>query len=191
VTRTSDERRRFLFLVAAIAVADWTSASVAHLLGLPFYLDTWATSVGVMTGGLAAGIGGGTVYNALMALTFWGPGAVVWALSSVLVACLTYVFWRRGWLEIEHPLWIAAAGAATGLANSALALLTPPDGTLNDGERILRQVVEAAAGPTASRIAETLLSEITDKTVCVFVAVAVTVLLQERWAWARRSGPGA
>jgi hypothetical protein len=190
VTRARDDRRRrFLFLVAAVAVADWTSASLSHSLGLPFYLDTWATSVGVMTGGLAAGIAGGVVYNALMALTFWGPWAIVWALSSALVACLTHVFWRRGWLEIEHPLWIAAAGATTGVANTVLALVVPPEGSVDEGARVLRQVIEAAAGPTVSRIAETLLIEITDKTVCIIVATAVTVLLQERWAWARRPRP--
>ena len=113
-------------LVLAIAVLDYLSARSANALGIPFSLDTWATSVGVLAAGAAAGIVGGALYCSAMAATVWGPAGLVWTMSSANVALITRAFARRGWVDIERPLGLLSAGILTGALNTLLATLLEP-----------------------------------------------------------------
>ena len=185
--------RRFCLLVLAVMAANDATSVIANLLTLPFFLDTWATSAGVMIGGLTVGVCGGALYNALMALSYWTPGAAVFGLNSVLVAVLTWTFWRSGWVDIEKPFKLVAVGAITGLVNAALVmgveLFSNPATATAKNTLIFHHMLESEIGSSSvALILETLLIEVTDKTVSIFVAAAVVVLLQERFSWALPAG---
>jgi hypothetical protein len=178
-------------LIAAIAVLDYASARAADALGVPFYLDTWATSLGVLVGGVVPGIVGGALYCAVMAATVWGPTGLVWTLSSASVALLTGFAARRGWVDIERPLGLLGTGITTGALNTVLAALLERIvyGTGNPFDKSVpfRQLFEGAFGSSYIVLhLDDLLVEIADKTASLIVAAAVAALLAERFAWARR-----
>ena len=171
-------------LVVAIALANWVTALVVGALHLPFFIDSWATSAGVLASGLGVGIAGGVLYNLLMAATVWGGRASVWAASSVLIACATWTFQRARWIDIERPLRLVAAGVLTGLANAGLAIvlvhsvLGIPDDV---NTRAFRHSLAGLLGDTpAVLIVQEVLTEIADKTISLITAAAVVVLLFER-----------
>lgn len=179
---------RFGLLVLAVTVSNDVTSVIANILKLPFFLDTWATSAGVMIGGLAVGVCGGALYDLLMAFSYWTPAAAVFSLDSMLVAVLTWVSWRSGWVDIEKPLRLVAVGAVTGVLNAGLATTigTPDLESTAINTQLFRQMLESEIGSSrTTALLETLLIEITDKTVSIFVAAAVLVLLQERFRWAR------
>jgi hypothetical protein len=171
-------------LAIAVALADWVTALVIGALHVPFFLDSWATSAGVIAGGLGVGIVGGVLYNALMAATAWGTGAWVWAASSVLVACSTWAFRRAGWIDIERPFRLMAAGMLTGLANAcvATAILTFMVGVPDDpNTRAFRDALRSVLGNgPASLLVQEMVIEVADKTVSLISAAAVVVLVFER-----------
>ncbi len=171
-------------LAIAVALADWATALAIGALHVPFFLDSWATSAGVIAGGLWVGIAGGILYNALMAATVWGARAWVWASSSVLVACSTWLFVRLGWVDIERPSRLVRAGAVTGFANACLAtlLLTFVVGLTDDANtRAFRESLRAVLGDAAaSLLTQEFVIEIADKTISLIAAAACVVLLFER-----------
>jgi hypothetical protein len=171
-------------LAIAVGFADWGTALAVGALHLPFFLDSWATSAGVIAGGVGVGLAGAVLYHALMAATLWGANAWVWMLSSVLVACLSAVFLRAGWIDIERPYRIVAAGVLTGLANACLATAIfsfvvglPDDPNIRAFRDALRAVPGGAAG---SLLAQEIVIEVADKTISLISAAAVVVLLFER-----------
>ena len=175
---------RSVALVIAIALANLAMALTVGALRVPFFLDSWGTSAGVLAGGLGIGIAGGVLYNALMAATVWGASAWVWSASSILVACSTWVFRRAGWVDIEQPSRLVAAGILTGLANACLATVilhfvlgVPDDPNTGPFREALRSTLGDA--PASLLLKETVI-EIADKTVCLIGAAALVVLLVER-----------
>jgi len=173
-------------LAIAVALADWATALAIGALHLPFFLDSWATSAGVITGGLGVGIAGGVLFNALMAATVWGPSSWVWAASSVLVACATWLFQRAKWIDIERPFRLVTAGVLTGIANACLAtaILYLVVGLPDDpNTRAFRDALRSAFGDVpGSFFLQELLIEIPDKTISLISAAAVVVLVFERSA---------
>jgi hypothetical protein len=185
----------WLLMAIAIALLDYATARAADALGVPFYLDTWATSVGVLVGGLVPGLLGGSLYCTAMAATVWGPAGLVWVLSSANVALLAWAFRRGGWIDIEAPFALLAAGTVTGTLNTILAALLEPIvyGGSNpfDKSILFRQLFERTLGSSALVAhLDDLLVEVTDKSVCIIIAAATATLLAERYSWAR-SGPAA
>jgi hypothetical protein len=171
-------------LTVAVATLDYLSARAADALGIPFYLDTWATSVGVLAGGLVPGIVGSVLYCVAMVTTVWGPLGLVWTLSSASVALLTWAFARRGWVDVERPLGLLSTGIVTGALNTLLAALLEPlvYGTRNpfDKSVLFRELFRNALGSWDGLLhLDDLLVEITDKTVCILVAAATATLLAE------------
>jgi hypothetical protein len=171
-------------LVMAVATLDYLSARAADALGIPFYLDTWATSAGVLAAGLVPGIVGGALYCALMATTVWGPTGIVWTISSANVALLTWTFARRGWVDVERPLGLLSAGIVTGALNTLLAAWLEPIvyGTRNpfDKSVLFRELFQKSLGSWGAVLhLDDLLVEITDKTVSIIVAAAIAALLAE------------
>jgi len=186
-------RTRWAALVVAIALLDWATALVTNALHMPFFLDSWATSAGVMVGGVGVGAAGGVLYNLLMAATVWGARAWVWSASSGLVACTTFVFWRVGWIDIERPFRLVGVGVLTGLANACLAtailylLLGVPDDP-NTGA--FRDALRATLGESlASFLIQEIVIEVGDKTISLIGAAALVVLVAERRG--RAAGPRA
>jgi hypothetical protein len=171
-------------LAVAVALANWATALLIGAFHLPFFLDSWATSAGVLAGGLGVGIAGGVLYNALMAATAWGPRAWVWAASSILVACSTWAFRRAGWVDIERPFRLVSAGGLTGLANACLAtaILHLAIGLPDDpNTRPFRDALGAVLGTgAASVLTEEMVIEIADKTISLITAAAFVVLVFER-----------
>ncbi len=183
-------------LVALVVAGDYLTSLLATALGLPFYLDSWATAAGVIVGGPVIGVVGGTVYNLLIAATAWEPADVVWGASSVLVAACTWLFVRAGWIDILRPLRMVATGVATGVANGCLSLairtLILGDLRSVDAMLVFRRALETTLG--SSRLAllvQSITIEVADKSVCIITAAAVAFLLQDarRWTEARRVSP--
>ena len=153
---------------------------------MPFFLDTWATSAGVMVGDVGAGAAGGVLYNLLMSATVWGARAWVWCASSVLVACTTFVFWRVGWIDIERPFRLVGVGVLTGLANACLAtaILCLVIGVPEDPNTgAFRDALRTTLGDSsASFLVQEIVLEIGDKTISLIGAAALVVLVAERRA---------
>jgi hypothetical protein len=179
-------------LAIGVACLDYAAARTANALGIPFYLDTWATSVGVLAGGLVPGILGGALYCAAMVASVWGLGGIVWALSSASVALLTWTFARRGWIDVERPLGLLNAGIATGALNTLLSAVLEPlaYGSRNpfDKSLLFRELFrENWSSWDIALHLDSLLVEIMDKTVCIIVAAAIATLLLEPHRETRRS----
>jgi hypothetical protein len=186
-------RGRLATLVVAVALLDWATALVTNALRMPFLLDTWATSAGVMLGGVGAGAGGGVLYDLLTSATDWGARAWLRCASSVLVACTTFLFWRLGWIDIERPFRLVGVGVLTGLANACLAtailclVVSVPDDP-NTGA--FRDALRSTLGDSpASFLVEEIVIEIGDKTISLIGAAALVVLVAERRG--RAAGPRA
>lgn len=186
----SGHQRRVVAMIGAVVVLDYTTALLAQALALPFYLDTWATSTGVVVGGLAVGVTGGVLYNLLMAATVWGPTAWVWSMSSAVAALCTWFFLRRGWVSIDRPFAMVASGVATGIVNGCFSLLvyflvfgTAPT---SDNTCAFRELMEASLGSSwLGLLCANLVIEVADKTVSIITAAAAGFLLQDAYRWAR------
>jgi energy-coupling factor transport system substrate-specific component len=179
-------------LVAAVALVDYATARLADGFGLPFYLDSWGTMTGSFVGGPLVGAAGGALYNLALAATVEGAAASVWAVISVTIALLAWLFWRDGWLDIERPMRLLGAGAATGVVSALLGAIIdtvlwggPPP---YDKSLLFRKILETSDGGTrAALFLDRLLVELADKTVSIIVAVAVATLVLERRRWKRRA----
>jgi hypothetical protein len=117
-----------------------------------------------------------------MAFTFWGPASVLWAASSVLVAAATYLFWKRGWVDVRKPYRLCAAGIATGLLNTPVVManlmlfnLAPADGPV----AIAQFLSGIIASPVARDVVSECLIEIADKTISLVLAAVIALLLSE------------
>jgi len=148
----------------------------------PLFLDTWGTSLVVMTSGFPAGACAGVIYNLIMAFTFWGLPSVLWAGSSVLVAAATYLFWKRGWVDVRKPCLLCAAGVATGLLNTLLVTasiaifhLAPSTGPV----AISHFLSGIIASPVARDLVAECLIEIADKTLSLVLAAVIALLLSD------------
>jgi hypothetical protein len=182
--------RRRIALVAAVVVLDYATALGSELLALPFYLDTWATSTGVIVGGLTVGIAGGVLYNLLMAATVWGPSAWVWCLSSATAALCTSFFLRRGWVSIERPFAMVGSGVLTGIVNGCLSLFISfvvfGSAPTSDNTRAFRELMQASIGSSwVALLSANLVIEVADKTVAIMTAAAAAFLLQDAYRWSR------
>jgi hypothetical protein len=183
-------RRRFVALVGAVLLLDYATALLAQELSLPFYLDTWATSTGVVVGGLAVGVVGGVLYNLLMAATVWGPSAWVWSLSSTTAALCTWFFLRRGWVSIERPFAMVASGMLTGVVNGCLSpviyLVAFGGAPTSDNTRAFRELLHASIGNSGLAVlGASVVIEVADKTVSIITAAATAFLLRDAYRWAR------
>ena len=149
-------------------------------LNAPVFLDTWGTSLVVMTGGFAIGACAGIIYNLIMAYTFWGTSSVLWAGSSILVAGATYFFWKRGWVDIKTRPSLRGAGIVTGLINTVLVIvnltvfhLTPTPGQISISEFLAGQI----ANPGIRELLSACLIEIADTTISLVLAAVIALLL--------------
>jgi hypothetical protein len=148
----------------------------------PLFLDTWGTSLVVMTGGFAIGACAGVLYNLIMAYTFWGIPSVLWAANSVLVAAATWFFWKRGWVDLKKPYFLCAAGILTGLVNVPLVMvnitlfhLAPSVGPV----AIAQFLEEMIASPVIRDVIAECIIEIADKTISLVLAAVIALILSD------------
>jgi voltage-gated potassium channel len=171
------------WVIVLIAVMlNYASSVMMVSLDLPFYLDSWGTSLAVLIGGLPAGIIAGVAYNLLMAYTVWGISSWVWIFSSVLVACATWYFRKNGFIDLKKPLGLLIAGGATGGLNAVLAWviiaaanLAPYAGTL----QVYEFVYDYTNNPALASLIEQLIVEIADKMICIVLAAVFYFFLSD------------
>jgi len=185
-----------VFILAALAVAilagglNFGTSKLMIDLHIPFYLDTWATSLVVMLGNLWTGMLAGVVYNLIMAFTYWGHSYWVWMFSSILVATVTWLFWKSNWIDVRRPLKIVAAGITTGVLNTIISFiimkafhLPEYEGTL----AIYRLFMERTHNQAISSWSELLLVETVDKTIAILFAAAIAYLIYDLFKGGQRS----
>lgn len=174
-----------LSLIAIAVILDLATSIIMVELRLPLFMDTWGTSVAVMTGGFFVGACAGVLYNLIMAATVWTPSSAIFATSSLLVAGMTWTFWKRGWIDIRHLHRLMAAGAATGLANAVLIItittllsLPPYEGAL-----VIHRFFLGITGNTAIAAAvATAVLEVADKTLSLALAAVAALFLQDMFS---------
>lgn len=180
-----------IFMIPVIAGLNYVVGSVVTILGIPLYLDTWATSVGVLMGLPVAAIIGGCLYNVIMALTLWGVPSIVWAYSQVLIGILTWAFQRVNWLKPGSWLKITLAGMLMGILNQALSLPfyyiafgglpAPTGGGVWMKGVIFATVLAATGNHTLALFVYNLPQEIVDKAIALIIAVLIYSKLPERF----------
>lgn len=181
-----DRNRRFFsssgpLVLLTVAVMLNLGISVAMVsLGLPFFLDTVGTSLAVLLGGFYIGALAGVLYNLIMAVSIWEPIALVWAASSVIVAGMTWMFWREGWVDVRKPVQLVLAGIATGVINGLFVFgiimllhLEFYSGTAG----ITVQMTGFFHNAQAGLLSAELLVEIVDKTLTLVLAAVLALLL--------------
>lgn len=181
-----DRNHRFFsssgpLVLLAVAVMLNLGISVAMVsLGLPFFLDTVGTSLAVLLGGFYIGALAGVLYNLIMAVSIWEPITLVWAASSVIVAGMTWMFWREGWVDVRKPVRLVLAGIATGVINGLFVFgiimllhLEFYSGTAG----ITIQMTGFFHNAQAGLISAELLVEIVDKTLALVLAAVLALLL--------------
>lgn len=177
--------RRKWGMTLLATVLNYLTAIVATQLGMPFFLDTWGTSFVVLRDSLLTGIAAAILYNAAMALTYWGMGGLVWALSSIAVACMTWYFARKGWVNIERPLRLLAAGVCTGVVNGfivfgILLVTNLPDIPLLAQANVLsRALLSGINNEMGAVLIEHITIEVMDKTISLIIAAVVLFVITE------------
>jgi len=177
-----------LFVLVALGAAtlagglNFGTSKLMIDLHIPFYLDTWATSLAVMLGNLWIGVLGGVIYNLIMAFTYWGHSYWVWMFSSILVATVTWLFWKSNWIDIRKPLKIVAAGITTGVLNTIMSFIIMKAFHLQEYQgtlAIYRLFIERTHNQAISSWSELLLVETVDKTIAILLAAAIGYLIYD------------
>jgi len=167
-----------ILVLPTIVLLNYVTSIITDLLHVPFFLDTWATSLGVMMCGLLFGIIGGVLYNLFMAFTFWGASAWVWSISSIWVAIVTYFLWKSGWIKIGNPFKIIGSGMFIGATNAIVTTLISVIAfgalpTYAGTEPTYQFFYAMTNNRLVSTLSEHLITELADKTIAIFMAAFV------------------
>jgi uncharacterized membrane protein len=156
------------------------TAVVIITLHIPLYLDSWATSLAVILGGVGIGFIVGIVYNLFMSATYWGPSSWVWMLSSILVVFITWYFYKQEWITLRKPWKLIFVGILTGVINTILAVtiilvanLPPYQGTYP----IYTFFYQMTNNNILASTIENLCVEIIDKTIAITFAATIASLV--------------
>jgi len=154
------------------------TAVLVITLQLPLYLDSWASSLAVILGGMGIGLIVGVVYNLFMSVTYWGPSSWIWMFSSILVVLITWFFNKKGWITLRKPWRLISVGILTGVLNTILAVfilwaarLPPYQGTYS----IYTFFYHLTNNNILASTIENLSVEIIDKTICITLAAFVAL----------------
>ena len=167
-------------LIIIAVLVNLASALTMTSLNIPLYFDTWGTSLAVLHSGFPAGAIAGILFNLIMALVVRAPIDAIWAASSVLIAAMTWLFWKKGWIALRHPGLILAAGIISGAASALFGIVVtavlnrpPYAGTL-----VVSQVIAQFTGnPVLASLTEEFVVQVVDKTLSLFLAVVVAFLI--------------
>lgn len=91
-------------MIPAIVALNYVGGVIVEVLKLPIWGDTWATMLGTLISGFWVGAIGGFLYNIVMALTVWGLPAWVWGSANVLIAAITWLSMKMGWINLRKPI---------------------------------------------------------------------------------------
>jgi len=110
-----------LGVAIAVMLLNYLTYRLVVFFDLPLFLDTWATGLAILVGGLPAGVIGGALYNILLAILAGEALNAVWALCSIFTAFCVWFFYRNGWLNIKKPGLVILGGLVTGICNAILS----------------------------------------------------------------------
>lgn len=182
LTESLPLRERPVGLILAAVMFNFVTSSLMIQTKLPFFLDSWGTSLAVMLGGWQAGVITAVLYHILICAAHWGWSSWVWVLSSLLIVGGTWVFSRRNWTSIYRPGKMLMAGAVIGILNSALVQLIiyvtdlpSYEGTL----AVYRFFLRMTGNGTFAALAEKMFVEIGDKTLSMILAASAVFLLRD------------
>lgn len=175
VCNVTGKRVIFFSTILMIVLLNYVTSVITDVLKIPFFLDTWATMLGVMTAGLAAGVAGGFLYNIVMAFTQWGLEAWIWSLSSIWVAVISLLLWKKGWINLGNPVKIVGAGIIIAITNSILTIMISYFAfgnlpTYAGTEPTYQAFYALTKSAFLASIGEHTITELADKTVSVFMA---------------------
>ncbi|MFC1768310.1 hypothetical protein ACFLZX_00975 [Nanoarchaeota archaeon] len=176
----------FFGMIPIVVLLNYLTGVLSTYLGIPFFLDTWATSLGVMVAGLGVGLAGGVIYNIVMALTVWGFPAWIWAFSNIWIAIITFILWKRNLIDIRRPGVVLLCGIIIGLTNSVVTIIIKffAFGGLPTyaGTEPTYAAFLALTGSTIfATIGEHVTTELADKTVSIFIAAIVLSSLPKKF----------
>jgi hypothetical protein len=167
-------------LIIIAVLVDLASAITMRALQIPLYFNTWGTSLAVIHSGFPAGAVASIIYSLIMAIMEQSPLALIWSTSGILVAAMTWVFWKNGWIDLHHPTRILAAGLLSGAASAVLLIvmttafgLPQYSGTL----AVSRLLTSITGNPLLGNLTEQFAVELVDKTLSLFLAAAVAFLV--------------
>ncbi|MCX6690747.1 MAG: potassium channel family protein, partial [Methanoregula sp.] len=109
-------------LIIIAVLVDIASAITMRSLQIPLYFNTWGTSLAVIHSGFPAGAIAAILYSLIMATTARTPIVLIWSAGGILIAAMTWVFWKKGWIDMRHPARILAAGLMNGAASAILII---------------------------------------------------------------------
>jgi len=188
---TEGKRILFFCLIAAVVFINYLSVRFAQFLNIPFFFDTWGTSLGVLVGGLAVGLVGGVLYNLLM-MTVWGSGAWVWAFVNIWVALIVYMLMKKGWIDIRFPGKLFLSGLIVGLTSAVviIIILFTAWGGVETYEGVLptyNALVEITGSKTIAAVGEKFITAPFDQIVSLFLAAIVYSAIPKKYKLIKRS----
>jgi len=187
---TCGRRLLYVLWIPIIALLNYVAVQVAIFLKIPFFLDTWATTLGVMAGGLAVGLAGGVLYNLVM-MTVWGADAWVWAFANIWVALSVFFLYKKGWIDIRKPGKLFISALLVGLTESivVIIILFSAWGGMETYEGVLPTydaILDATGSRTFAAIGEKFVTIPIDQMVSIFIAAIIFSSLPKRFIFSKR-----
>ena len=175
----------YVIMIAAVVLLNYLAVQIAIFLKIPFFLDTWATSLGVMAGGLWVGLIGGILYNLIM-MSVWGPNAWVWAFANIWVALSVYFLWKKGWIHIRSPGKLFISGLLIGLTETVVVIiiLFTAWGGVETYEGVLPTydvLLDATGSKVTAAIGEKFITIPVDQIVSLFIAAIVVSSISKKF----------
>lgn len=168
---------KHVFWILAVVILNYIAVNIAIFLKIPFFLDTWATALGVMAGGFWVGLIGGVLYNLLMT-TIWGANAWVWAFANIWVAIAVYFLFKKGWVSIKRPGLLFVSGLILGITEAIVVviILFSAWGGVETYEGVLptyEALLDATGSKVVAAIGEKFITIPADQIVSIFIAAIV------------------
>lgn len=174
------KRLVYLWWIPVIAILNYIAVQAAIFLKIPFFLDTWGTSLGVMSAGLGAGLAGGVLYNLYMGFFIWTENAHgwVWAFVNIWVAISTYALFKAGWVTIRKPGRLLLSAIFVGVTSAVviLIILFTVWGGVETYEGVLptyQALLDATGSKTIAAVGEKFITTPVDQIVSLFIAAIV------------------
>jgi len=169
-------------LVFFVAAANLATSLFNETMHMPLFLDSWATSVGVIVGGLWIGLLGGVIYNLLMAVMVWGPETWLWVINTSIVAILTAYFWKIKCVDINRPFPLIGSGLVIALASTISGLIIVNTAGLprNPSTLVLHTIVlDHTDSVLLADFVQQFVMEAMDKVVSLAIAAIVIFAINE------------
>lgn len=185
---TPGKRILFLIMIPVVALLNYLAVQVAIFLKIPFFLDTWATSFGVMAFGLPVGLAGGVLYNLYMGFFVWteNPLGWIWAFANIWVALSVFFLFKIGWINIKKPGKLLLSGLIVGLSETIviLIILFTAWGGVETYEGVLPTydaLLDATGSKTIAAVGEKFITTPVDQIVSLFMAAIIFSALPRKF----------